>query len=149
VDSADSNRLEKGQKVVMHSDAYPNRNWEEHIGRIAPAADSNTAANTIEVYTTLSDGAPPLRVGQQVDAEIRLRASRNTLKLPFEALFTVGGQTHVAVVRDGKVRYVPVQTGLEDFTHVEIVEALKPGQKVILGAGDLREGQRVTAVSAR
>jgi len=47
-------------------------------------------------------------------------------------------------VRDGKIHYRPVETGIEDFTHVEIRSGLRPGDRVVLAPGrTLKEGQAV------
>lgn len=144
VDSADSSRLRLEQPVVLSSEAFPGKSWDETITRIAPATNRDSKANTIDVYVSLGRDAPELRTGQQVDAEIRTRIKEHALKVPFQALFTRDGQTVVAVVENGRIVFVPVTTGIEDFSHVEIVKGLRLGQEVVVGGGqELDEGDKV------
>ncbi len=140
VDAADSARLAPGQTVVLSSEAFPDRRWQEKILRIAPA----TEANAVQVDVSLGRNAPPLRLGQPVSAEIRIQGSERAVKLPLAALVEVDGKPAVMVVRDGKIHYRPVETGIEDFTHVEIRSGLRPGDRVVLAPGrTLKEGQAV------
>ncbi len=54
----------------------------------------------------------------------------------------------VFVVDDGKARQRPVETGLSDETHVELVAGVKPGEQVVTGPyrtlRDLEDGDAVT-----
>jgi RND family efflux transporter MFP subunit len=149
IDSADSADISIGQTVTLSSDAFPEHEWTEQILRVAPATgrDGNSAANnTISVYISLGPDAPPIRFGQQVDAQIRTASSDNALKVPFEAVTTRNGRSVVAVVEDERVHFQPVVTGIESFTHVEIVGGLEPGQQIILLNTELEEGDKVEPI---
>jgi len=140
VDAADSARLAPGQTVVLSSEAFPDRRWQEKVLRIAPA----TEANAVQVEVSLGRNAPPLRLGQPVSGEIRIRGSERAVKLPLAALVEVNGEPAVMVLRDGKIHYRRVEIGIEDFTHVEIRSGLRPGDRVVLAPGrTLKEGQAV------
>ncbi len=151
VDSADSSSIKIGQVVALTSDAYPGQRWMESVSRVAPAANREDSANTVSVFVTLGSSAPELRFGQQVDAEIRTSSSNNIIKLPIEALITRNGKTWVAVIENGKVHFSPVVIGLEDFTHVEILQGVKPRQEVIMprDASSLHEGDAVRIVATQ
>ena len=47
------------------------------------------------------------------------------------------GQTFVAVLSGGRVKLKPVETGIEDFSMVEIKQGLNDGELVVLSKGQL------------
>jgi len=147
VATEDSSRLSVGQSVTLTSDAFPEHQWNEEIVRIAPAASRDTGmANTVSVYISLGPDAPPLRYGQQVDAQIRTASSNNAMRVPYDAVTQRNGRTMVAVIEEGRVHFIPVRTGIESPTHIEVLEGLKPGQQIVLLRKDIEEGARVEPV---
>jgi RND family efflux transporter MFP subunit len=144
VDAADSVAVDIGQVVAVSSDAFPGLEWQESVVRLGTTTDNKRNTNAIKVYISLGDDAPSLRMGQQVDADIRTAWNPNTLKIPFEALINRDGQTMVAVLEDGRVRMKVVETGIEDFSMAEIKQGLNDGEMVILSKGmTLQNGDRV------
>jgi len=148
VDAADSAVIRVGQEVEMSTDAFPGRKWRETVIRVAPSANRETTANTVNVYISLGKDAPALKVGQQVDADIRIGSAEHTIKVPVDALIQRNGKTWVAVIEAGRAHFIPVTTGMEDLTHAEITQGIRPGQEVILPKGAiLNEGDQVNVVS--
>ena len=144
VDAADSGGIAVGQTVTLSSDAFPGLEWSESVTRLAAATSNVGNANTVSVYISLGSSAPSLRFGQQVDAEIRTQWNPSALKVPYGAIINRGGKSYVAVVQDNFVNLVEVETGIEDFTHVEIRQGVSVGQHVVLANGvDIEEGDRV------
>lgn len=144
VDSADSNSISVGQSVFMASDASPDKTWTESVRRIASTANRNDGTNTVSVFISLGHSSPTLRMGQQVDAEIRIFSRNNTTKLPISAVITRNGKSWVGTIRNGRVHFVSIDTGMEDLTHVEVLSGVSPMQKIIIPeGGDLQEGDRV------
>ena len=144
VDAADSVSIDVGQVVAVSSDAFPGLEWHESVSRLGTAANNNSLSNSVKVYISLGNDAPTLRFGQQVDADIRTAWNPATLKVPFEALINRDGQTVVAVLSEGQVRLKPVETGIEDFSMVEIKQGLIEGEVVILSKGQyLQNGDKV------
>ncbi len=144
VDESDAGLVEVGQTVELTSDAFPGRPWLERVSEIDPAIQKEEGANSIRVRVTYGDRAPDLKLGQQVDARIRTAHRADIVKLPFECLVGSAGRTSVARIHDGTVRFVAVETGVEDATSVEIVKGISAGEEVIVPEGrPLKEGQRV------
>ncbi len=146
VDAGDSAVVQPGQLVTLSADAYPDFSWQASIARISPAiaVQQDQALNTFSVRITLGDARPKLLLGQQVDARIHTDTREAVLTLPFDALIERGETTEVAIVRNGSVAYLPIETGLEDFTHVEVVAGLGGDERVILVEGrELPEGALV------
>ena len=149
VDAADSSAINTGQEVDVSSDAFPGRKWRELVTRVAPSANRETTANTVIVYISLGKEAPALKVGQQVDAEIRIVSADKAIKLPLSALIQRNGKMWVAINEEGRVHFMPVTTGMEDLTHAEIAQGIRPGQEVIVPKGVvLNEGDRVNVISS-
>jgi RND family efflux transporter MFP subunit len=159
VDADDSANIAVGQEVSVSSDAFPGRQWSEKVMRVAPTIEKEESANTVIVYISLSADAhidngngaqdarerPLLRFGQQVDVKIRTAFQPKVLKLPFGALISKDDKTWVAVISEqGRVKFLPVITGIEDLTHTEILQGVTAGQQVILPEGKtLNEDDRV------
>jgi len=144
VDAADSVAVDVGQVVMVSSDAFPGLEWQEAVVRLGAEADSKKNANSVKVYISLGSDAPVLRYGQQVNADIRTIWSPNTLKIPFGALISHGKQTVVAVMEDDRVRMRIIETGIEDFSMVEVRQGLSAGETVILPGGiTLKNGGKV------
>lgn len=144
VDAADSNTLREGQVVILSSDAFPGKTWNGTVIRISTTANRDTTTNLLSVFTSLGKDAPPLKVGQQVDGEIRTAVNNRALLVPFEAIKTINGQTMVAVDVNGRAHYVPIATGIESMNNVEVTQGLTLGQVVLLPGGlPLEEGQKV------
>jgi RND family efflux transporter MFP subunit len=147
VDAADSVAIDVGQVVAVSSDAFPGLEWHESVSRLGTAANNDRNSNSVKVYISLGNDAPSLRFGQQVDADIRTAWNPNTLKVPFEALINRDGQTLVAVLSGGQVKLKPVETGIEDFSMVEIKQGLNDGELVILSKGQfLQNGDKAHPV---
>lgn len=148
-EATNSASIVTGQKVSLHSDAFPDQQWVEEVVRIAPGTSRDITSgisNSVSVYVSLSRKAPDLIFGQQVDAEIRLASTPKALKVPFSAITNQDGKTVVAIIDSGRVHFVPVVTGIESATHVQIKSGLKRGQRVILNSRNLKQGQKVEVV---
>lgn len=144
VDAADSGGIAIGQTVNVSSDAFPGLDWSESVTRLAAATSNVGNANTVSVFVSLGNSAPSLRFGQQVDADIRTSWNPNALKVPYGAIVNRNGNAYVITIEDGRAQYVPVETGIEDFSHVEILQGVNIGQTVVLANGqDIDNGQRI------
>lgn len=145
VDESDAGSLQVGQEVEVSCEALANRSWKEKILRIERVVLKDGTANTVKTRVSLSKNLAELRLGQQLDAKIKIAEKNGVIKLPFDALIIKEGKKFVATVRSGKVHLEPVVTGLEDTNSVEIVSPARLDQEVILSEGKtLQEGQKVS-----
>lgn len=137
-----------GQTVVLSCDAFPGREWRAEVHWISPAVitDKADALNTFTVRMGLDQAAPPLLLGQQVDAQIQTGYREDALKLPFAALLDASEKPRVALVIEGRVAYRAVRTGIEDFSHIEVLEGLMGDDRVIAFEGKPLEAGAVVTV---
>ena len=144
VDAGDGGLVKLGQQASITSDAFPGRQWSEKVLRLAPAIDKGDASNEFSIRLSYSADAPPLRLGQQVDIKIQLNSKANVVKIPIAALVNRDGATVVMLIRDGRVHFAPVRTGIEDMSNTEIMEGVQPGDRIILPESkSFTEGERV------
>jgi HlyD family secretion protein len=166
VDETEVVDVELGQEAVLKVDALPGR---EYHGKVVEVGSSGVARSNqpdvtfFEVKILLADPDKALRPGMSVRAEIRADAHQQALVVPIQAVVerppvaagAAGSDRDgdreikvVFVVADGKARQRPVEVGLSDETHVEIVAGLKPGEQVVTGPyrtlRDLDDGDAVT-----
>ncbi len=144
VDQSDDGLVKIGQTVELTSDAYPGHSWEESVLEIAPALKKEDAENSIKVRLSYGAKAPDLKLGQQVDAKIRIAHHDNIVKVPFDCIIDRQGAPFVALVKGDLIHFVPVVTGIEDMVSVEVVKGVAPGQRIVIPEGkSLKAGQRV------
>ena len=70
--------------------------------------------------------------GTPLSASVILDRRPNAVVIPLAALRSIGGRTYVQVAEaDGSKREVDVEVGQQTSTDAEILQGLKPGQKVV------------------
>jgi HlyD family secretion protein len=67
--------------------------------------------------------------------------------LPLSAVLTGNDGSSARKVEDNVVKFVKVETGIQDGAYVEITKGLKSGEEVVAKAGAyVRDGDRITPV---
>lgn len=149
IDQGDAAQIQLGQEVAISSDAYPGRSWTERVLRVNPSVSRNDTTGNVIIRLSLGPAAPPLRIGQQIDAQIRTAYRAAAWKVPFEAIVRHDDGEKVIVIRDGKAVFIPVRSGIEDTTHSEIVQGVNGGEVIVLAEGkSIQPGQRLVAAAA-
>lgn len=150
------NSLHVGQAVLVGSDAAPGRSFDARITTIEPQVSAETRA--IKVQATLANLERKLLPGMFADVRVVLPPRPDMVVVPETAVdYTVYGDS-VLVVRaqkdaEGKealaVERVPVKTGDRFANGVEILEGVKPGERVVVsGQLKLDNGAAVTLAGA-
>ncbi|MET0892684.1 MAG: efflux RND transporter periplasmic adaptor subunit [Pseudoxanthomonas sp.] len=116
------------------------------IRAVSPGVDSETRTGTI--YADLPQPGA-LKIGSYVEGRIATGAG-NALMVPVASVVQRDGIGYVFTVDANKVaRRVRVQTGTSSEGHVEIVQGLKAGARIVeQGAGFLGDGDVVRVVAA-
>ena len=106
------------------------------------AVDPGTASVPIRVGFVTPTNLP---AGMPVQLDIDAEEHTNVVLIPAAALVREGEQTAVFVVAGDKAQRRPVEIGLTDGTHVEIVMGVKAGEMVIVdGQQGLPDGADIT-----
>lgn len=149
IDSGDTNTVSLGKVVTLSSEAYPGTEWTGKITWIAPATKMEGSSNTLDVRVSLSDRAPHLVLGQQVDVNIPTASADDVLVIPSVAVSTRQGKSSVAVIENGAIRFVPVILGISELKSTEVKNGLSAGQIIVLPDGKpLKEGDKVYSETA-
>lgn len=135
-------RLSVGQPVAVRIDAFAERAFRGEIFAIDPTLDEVTRTVLVRARLPNPDGA--LRPGVFARVQLELARREQALVIPEEAIWPVGRQTLVYVIRDGKAESVPVELGLRQAGRVEVKSGLAPDAMVVTdGQMKLRPGAAV------
>jgi len=107
------------------------------VGKIYPKAFTTFSELGVEenrqtVAIQLPESGKDLSFGLKVDTIVMIEASREALFIPEEAIYEKDMKKYVRVLEDGKPAEREVITGIENNHHIEIIEGLIEGEKVIL-----------------
>lgn len=116
---------------------------EGQISEIAPAADASTRTVIVKISVT---STPTLRPGQFARISLPGGPSARTLFVPEKAVHSFGQMERVFVAKDASAKLRLVRTGAKRDGFVEILSGLSPGDKVILHANNLHDGQAIAVL---
>ncbi len=134
--------LAAGQSVNLFSDVDPSLRLTGVVERIAPAVDPATSTVKVTLHVDAANGKA--RVGTFVRAHITTDVHKGAVSVPRKALVPEAGVTYLFLAEADTVRKVPVTTGYQDESYVEIVSGVKSGTKVVsVGQGGLRDGSKI------
>ncbi len=137
-----TSEVHAGSHVVVTSDAVPNAKFTGTIVRDSDAIDLSSRTLNVEVDVPNSDHK--LLPGQYAFVHLPIPPAASSMTLPSGALLFRAEGLQAGVVRDGRVKLVPVEVGHDYGAKVEIISGLAPHDQVILNPPDsLADGERV------
>jgi HlyD family secretion protein len=146
VDERATGALRVGQPVRVVFETDPTRAQPGRVARLGAETDRVTEEREIDVVLD-----PPTSnrfLGQRAEVYIETARRQNVLRIPLDALVARDARTGVFVVVAGRARWRPVETGLRDRKHAEVLSGLTERDLVIVAAGPERksigEGVKVT-----
>ncbi len=133
VPEVDIGQLEKGQKVTIVADAYPEATFEGRVKRIAPEAIIEDNVTSFEVRITLLTGQEKLRSRMNVDVTFLGQELQDTLVVPTVAIVTQKGEIGVMVLNEqNQPEFKPVKIGLILQDQTQILEGVTSEDKVFI-----------------
>lgn len=139
---ADAVANEKAGKIILEA---LNEVKIAKLNRIAYEANQET--NTFEATLILDNPERRFRPGMLVRVELVTKRVKDGLLVPINALVKRVDGMCLIVEKDGVVETRPVVLGSFEKTHVEILEGLKPYERVVIrGQEDLVDGQQVVVM---
>lgn len=157
VDEQDLAPVREGQRVVITVPAYTGREFVGLVTRIGgeamPQTEVRTGARIVRVRISLQDTPSEARVllkpGMEVHASGRSLLAPRALLVSSDAILTDDDGQYVWVIEGDRVRRRRVRTGYVNGPVTEVLEGVKPGDRVVVaGKEGLAEGQRVEAKPA-
>jgi len=131
VDETDIGNVAIGAPVSFTVEAYPAREFEGHVARIAPKGTIISGVVNFEVMIRIDSPAELLKPDMTANVSIRT-AEREALVVPNAAVQREGGERFVWVERDGGLARQAVTVGTRDASFTEIRDGLGPGDRVLV-----------------
>ncbi|WP_036483975.1 efflux RND transporter periplasmic adaptor subunit [Myxosarcina sp. GI1] len=140
VPELDVGQLERGQKVRIIADAYPDSVFFGEVAQIAPEAIIEDNVTSFEVKIRLVTGQNKLRSKMNVDVIFLGQELEDTLVVPTVAIVTQKGETGVMLLNaEDEPEFKPVNIGLTIEDKTQVLEGLEAGDRVFI---DLPEENR-------
>jgi len=137
-----------GQQVQFVTDNLPGRHYEGTVTRFYYALNEETKTMLTEIQMTNPN--LELRPGMLFSGRIRIEKKEDALLAPLAVLVIEKGNAFVFLAAQGKAKKVPVKTGFNDGTNVEISNGVMNEDSLILaGQQPLRDGQSVSLLEAK
>jgi RND family efflux transporter MFP subunit len=138
VDEEDVPRVQRGQRVLIRTDAFPDQVFEGQVSEITPRGDPVARSYRVRIALV---GTPPLKIGMTAETNIVIEQREDALLLPASAVT----ERRVWRVRDGRAVSSEVAVGVRGAERVEIRRGLGAGDAVIAVPPEgLAEGARVS-----
>ncbi|NLB89497.1 MAG: efflux RND transporter periplasmic adaptor subunit [Syntrophomonadaceae bacterium] len=141
-----------GQKAIITAPLLKDKELEGEIVQIYPQAEERLSAlgviqYRVPVIISLKE-TDKLRPGYEVKVSIHTLTKEEVLIVPREAIiYDEDDSKQVMLIEQGRIKYVNVETGLQDRANIEITRGLDVGQKIILdGSSLLKEGTKVKEI---
>lgn len=140
-----SGKVRVGQPVEIAFDAMPGRTFGGTLSNVNPAADLQSRQFGIRIQVPNPDRA--IKPGMYGRATIVNQRVEADVAVPREAVRTSpdGGRVVTVVDAEDVAHDRKVVVGAEDASHIEILEGVKPGERVVtLAYRPARDGQKVS-----
>ncbi len=139
--------IKNGLPVKVMVEELAGRAFEGSVTRFSQALDD--ASKTMLTEIDLENPKHELRPGMFATARIGVEMHAAALLVPVEAVVFEKSGTSLFTIADGKAKKLPVKTGFNDGTSVEILEGVAPDVTVVLvGKLILSNGQPLQATEA-
>ena len=134
VDASDWALVSMDQLVSLTTESAPDKQWQSVVSWIAASVATNDRdAKAVAIRFPLGKDAPPLLLGQEVDAELVLKQVEDALTLPLSAMVErEPGEYVVFVAQNNKAKLKPISVGLQNATHAEITDGLNENENVLV-----------------
>ncbi len=146
VPERDIYKLADGQPAIVSVEAWPREPFVGKVERINPVVDP--ATGTVKVTVVLADRSGRLKPGMFGRVEIRYDRHENAILAPRDAVLIEDASESVFVVNAaGQAERRAIKVGYADDRHVEVLEGLSPGERVVTtGQTNLKDRSKVEVV---
>ncbi len=138
----DYSKIRLGMQAVVSTDAFPGRQFNGKISRMAPLLKEKSREARIEIE--IQNNGILLKPGMFVRVLLEFDKHENAVVVPLDALAKRKGRQGVFMVDEqGGARFVPVEIGIINGSRVEVVSPSLSGRVITLGHHLLEDGTAV------
>ena len=137
LDEGDRGQLRRGQRATVRVDAVPDRDFKAEVADVSVLARVDFSSGWppqrgFDLTPTLEDPGLRLRPGMSATARIEVDRLEDVLKVPSEAVFTVGDRSAVyRLAHTGsEFEAVPVEIGKRTREEVALLGGVAVGDRV-------------------
>lgn len=140
-------RLHPGLRIRVSVGAFPGESFEGEITAVDPQID--VAGHNLAARARLPNPDLKLRPGLFAQVSVSLAEKPDALLIPEQAIWPIGQDKTVYVIKEGTVARRVVRIGERKPGYVEITAGLEPGEEIVVaGQMKLYEGAAVRTLPA-
>ncbi|KON81323.1 efflux RND transporter periplasmic adaptor subunit [Azoarcus sp. PA01] len=133
-------RVRVGQPASVTLDAFPDRRFDAKVGYLYPTLNVETRSTRIRVELDNREGL--LRPGMFAHVELASGSPTPRVTVPTSAVIDDGVRQVVLIALDeGRFRPQPVRLGERGTEHVEVLEGVEAGDRVVTSANFLIDSE--------
>jgi HlyD family secretion protein len=134
VDETDIGSVKLDQNVSLSADAFPEMTFQGTVRRIAPQGIVESSITVFKVkIEVLGSGKDILKPMMSANIDIVTSSVKDTLYISRGAVRKEEGAAYVVILDNDAPRKIPIETGIENAIHTQVLSGLELEQKVILG----------------
>lgn len=143
-----STRIREGLVGHLHFFQHPGKTYQAKLLDTAKAIDAIT--RTLLIQLEVDNSEYELYPGSYTEVHLKIPSQKKTVIIPVNTLIFQAPGLQVAVVKNNnQVWLQSIKIGRDFGNRVEVIEGLKPGERIILNPpDDLISGQTVRLVSS-
>jgi multidrug efflux pump subunit AcrA (membrane-fusion protein) len=139
VNEANIRLVKVGQTATIRLEAFPNREFSGIVKIVNDYPEpgnffGNSMSKEYMTTITILDVPEGIKPGLTAEARITVNQIPDALTIPVQAVFTHGSKAYALTFKSGKWDKAEVKTGASNDKEVVILEGLKEGDSVVLGA---------------
>jgi len=120
--------IQVGQSASITTSAWPDRQFNGRIARIAPSVSATSRTLTVEAEVENGSGA--LKPGQFATVRINQSRPAPVVFVPARAVVSEAGVSRVFVIKDGHAEQRVVQTGQTESDLIQVKSGVSNGEQV-------------------
>jgi len=133
-------RVRVGQTATVIVDAFPGRSFAAKVDYLYPTLNAATRSTPLRLELDNRDGL--LRPGMFAHVELDSGASAARVTVPISAVIDDGARQVVLIALDeGRFKPQPVKLGARGRDHVEVLEGVNEGDRVVVSANFLIDSE--------
>jgi len=132
--------VKSGATAKVRINAYPDKLFTGKVSYVYPTLDAMT--RTVPVRVELANPGLLLKPGMFAQMELPVSAKGAVVTVPLSAVID-SGTRQIVLIEQGEGRFEPreVKLGARSDTHVEVIDGVKDGEKVVVAANFLIDAE--------